>query len=340
MRSAHTDTNNLARIAVFGAGSWGTALAATLAANGAQVRLWARDPLKAEQINHERENRYYLPGVRLPALLSATSSVTHAVADADEIWLVMPIAGLSDFLAEHQAILPRDIPYISGSKGFEHGSGRRVSELVKHHLGAVAFAVVSGPTFALEVAQGSPSAIAVASTDPALAEATANRLRNQHIRCYGLTDVTGVELAGGLKNVLAIAAGTSDGFGFGANARAALITRGLAEISRLGAAMDADAHTFTGLAGLGDLVLTCTDNHSRNRRFGLLLAQGVERDQAIAQIGQAVEGIGAATEGVRLAEQYQQDLPIISVVHRVLHEGLPARAAVAELLSREPKRLV
>ena len=333
-------TQQAARIAVFGAGSWGTALAATLAHNGAQVRLWARDPLKAERINTERENRYYLPGVQLPALLSATNSVSHALADADEIWLVMPTAGLSGFLAEHAADLPRDIPYISGSKGFEHGSGRRVSELLQHHLGDVAFAVVSGPTFALEVAQGSPSAIAVASADPALAETTANRLRNQHIRCYGLTDVIGVELAGGLKNVLAIAAGASDGFGFGANARAALITRGLAEISRLGAAMGADASTFTGLAGLGDLVLTCTDNHSRNRRFGLLLAQGVAREQAIAEIGQAVEGIGAATEGVRLAETFQQDLPIISAVHRVLHEGLPARAAVSELLSREPKRLV
>ena len=325
------------RIAVLGAGSWGTALASLLAGNGAQVNLWARDCEQAARIEAEHQNARYLPGIDLSANLHATCDLPRAVDGADQVWLVLPTKILGEFLAEHAGDLPRAAVYVSASKGFEPGSGARMDELVQRALGEVAFAVVSGPTFAIEVAHGKPAALAVGSRDVAVAETVAAGLRNDHIRCYPNDDVVGIELAGGLKNVLAIAAGVSDGFGFGANTRAALITRGLAEIMRLGEAMGARAETFTGLAGLGDLVLTCTDDHSRNRQFGLRLARGESMDEAVAGIGQAVEGISAAREGHRLAQAHGQDMPITECVYRVLFEGLPAREAVVELLSRDPR---
>ncbi|MFW6020957.1 MAG: NAD(P)H-dependent glycerol-3-phosphate dehydrogenase [Guyparkeria sp.] len=325
------------RIAVLGAGSWGTALAALLATNGARVRLWARDADQAAAIDRDHQNARYLPGVSLPDTLRAGSDLAWAVDQAEQVWLVLPTKILGEFLAEHAATLPRSATYVTASKGFEPGTGRRIDELVAGALGDVAFAVVSGPTFAIEVAHGRPAALAVGSRDRAVAETVAEELRNDHIRCYPSSDVIGIELAGGLKNVLAIAAGVSDGFGFGANTRAALITRGLAEIMRLGEAMGARAETFTGLAGLGDLVLTCTDDHSRNRQFGLRLAKGESVDAAVAAIGQAVEGISAAREGHRLAQAHGQDMPITEGVYRVLYEGLPAREAVAELLARDPR---
>jgi glycerol-3-phosphate dehydrogenase (NAD(P)+) len=325
------------RIAVLGAGSWGTALASLLAGNGASVRLWARDCGQVARINTEHQNARYLPGIELTSTLQATCDLGQAVAGADQVWLVLPTKVLGDFLAEHAETLPRSATYVGASKGFEPGSGARMDELVTRALGEVPFAVVSGPTFAIEVAHGKPAALAVGSRDPEVAEAVSASLRNDHIRCYPSDDVIGIELAGGLKNVLAIAAGVSDGFGFGANTRAALITRGLAEIMRLGEAMGARAETFTGLAGLGDLVLTCTDDHSRNRQFGLRLARGESMEEAVAGIGQVVEGIGAAREGHRLARAHGQEMPITESVYRVLFEGLPARRAVTELLSREPR---
>ncbi|HSH85491.1 MAG TPA: NAD(P)H-dependent glycerol-3-phosphate dehydrogenase [Guyparkeria sp.] len=339
---ARTDHENMtepdrSRIAVLGAGSWGTALAALLAANGAEVCLWARDCEQAAVIDREHRNPRYLPGVALPNTLSASCDLAQVVAGADQVWLVLPTKILGGFLVEHAAMLPRSAVYVTASKGFEPGTGRRIDELVTAVLGDVAFAVVSGPTFAIEIAHARPAALVVGSRDQGVAESVAAALRNDHIRCYPSSDVVGIELAGGLKNVLAIAAGVSDGFGFGANTRAALITRGLAEIMRLGEAMGAQAETFIGLAGLGDLVLTCTDDHSRNRQFGLRLARGESVDAAVAAIGQAVEGISAAREGYRLAQAYGQELPITESVYRVLYEGLPAREAVVELLTREPR---
>ncbi len=325
------------RIAVLGAGSWGTALASLLAANGARVRLWARDAEQAAVIDRDHQNSRYLPGIELTETLRAGSDLSWAVEDADQVWLVLPTKILGEFLAEHTATLPRSAIYVTASKGFEPGTGRRIDELVAGALGDMSFAVVSGPTFAIEVAHGRPAALAVGSRDRTVAERVAEALRNDHIRCYPSSDVVGIELAGGLKNVLAIAAGVSDGFGFGANTRAALITRGLAEIMRLGEAMGARVETFTGLAGLGDLVLTCTDDHSRNRQFGLRLSKGESVDAAVAAIGQAVEGISAAREGHRLAQAHGQDMPITEGVYRVLYEGLPAREAVAELLARDPR---
>ena len=333
-------------IAVLGAGSWGTALAKVLAENGHQVRLWARDPLMAERSQRDRVNARYLPECILPDDVTITASLSMAVTAADQIWFVLPTKALGPFLSEFLDLAGRLIsPHaviVNAAKGFERGTGRRISELFASadqagQLSTHPFVVVSGPTFAHEVATGKPSAITVASQNMAAAETVAAHLRNPRLRTYPTNDVVGVELAGGLKNVLAIAAGVSDGFGFGANARAALITRGLAELMRLGAAIDARPETFMGLAGVGDLVLTCTDDQSRNRRFGLKLAQGYGPDEALAAIGQAVEGMGAAEEGQRLAERYQVEMPIVHAVHQVLYDGVTAREAVGQLLAREPR---
>ncbi len=325
------------RITVLGAGSWGTALAVLLARNGHAVTLWARDVALADRSEHDRVNSRYLPEITLPDGLVVTADLEKALDGVDQIWLVLPTRALAQFLTDHADRLPADVIYVNAAKGFEPGSGRRISEMVARILGDISFATVSGPTFAHEVAGGKPSALAVASADLACAEAVANCLRSERLRAYTTSDVLGVELGGGLKNVLAIAAGVSDGFGFGANARAALITRGLAELMRLGEAMGAQHQTLIGLAGLGDLVLTCTDDQSRNRRFGLKLAQGYGIDEARSAIGQAVEGIYAAQEGMRLAMRYQVDMPITNAVNHVLFEGWSARDAVAELLAREPR---
>ncbi len=328
---------NSATIAVIGAGSWGTALAIVLANNGHTVRLWARDAGLAERSERDRINARYLPDCPLPDGLVVTSDLSAALQAAEQIWLVLPTKTLANFLTAHASLFPPYAVLVNAAKGFEHGTGRKISELAAIGLSRHPFVVVSGPTFAHEVATGKPSAITVACTDTAIAERVAATLRNPVLRTYPTNDVTGVEIAGGLKNVLAIAAGVADGFGFGANARAALITRGLAELMRLGAAMGARPETFMGLAGVGDLVLTCTDDQSRNRRFGLKLAQGYSPQEAVAAIGQAVEGMGAAEEGQRLAERYAVDMPIVQAVCQVLCGGVAARDAVAQLLAREPR---
>lgn len=327
-----------ASIAVLGAGSWGTALALVLAKNGRNVCLWARDAGLAERSQHDRVNARYLPDCPFPTTLRITADLQGALQSAEQVWLALPTKVLASFLSDHATRFPADAIVVNASKGFEKGTGRQISQMVSSCLPQHPFVVVSGPTFAHEVATAKPSAITVASVDSKAAECIAATLRNPTLRTYPTLDVIGVEIAGGLKNVLAIAAGVADGFGFGANARAALITRGLAELMRLGAAAGAQPETFMGLAGVGDLVLTCTDDQSRNRRFGLKLAQGYTREEAVAAIGQAVEGIGAAAEGARLAARYQVDMPIVHAVHQVLYGGVSAREAVSQLLAREPRQ--
>lgn len=324
-------------LAVLGAGSWGTALAIVLAQNGHRVRLWARDAGLAARSAADRVNARYLPDCPFPEGLAVTADLVAATQAADQIWLALPTKTLAPFLHAHAAGFPPTALIVNAAKGFEPGTGRFISELAADHVAPARFVVISGPTFAHEVATGKPSAITVASTQWTAAETVAATLRNARLRTYPTADVAGVELAGGLKNVLAIAAGVADGFGFGANARAALITRGLAELMRLGAAMNAQTETFMGLAGVGDLVLTCTDDQSRNRRFGLKLAQGYRAEEAVAAIGQAVEGIGATAEGMRLAARFGVDMPIVQAVHQVLYDGVPAREAVSLLLAREPR---
>ena len=326
-------------VGIVGAGAWGTALALHLAARATsspRVTLWARDAAKAREIDRARENARYLPGIALPDALGVTADLAR-VAAAELLIVATPVAALSEAtrrLAEAGA----RAHLVWLSKGFvSDDDGVALAHQRIASLWGAPVGVVSGPSFAEEVARGLPTALTVAATDPALAASVAALLRGDTLRAYESDDIAGVETGGAVKNVLAIAAGASDALGFGHNARAALITRGLAETGRLAAALGGRRETLMGLAGLGDLVLTCTGDLSRNRRVGLALAQGKALPRILADLGHVAEGVGAARAVRRLAAQHAVDMPICEAVDRALHEGLPVREAVAELLRREPR---
>ncbi len=326
-------------IGVLGAGSWGTALAALLAGNGQQTLLWDRDAGQVAQMRAEGQNSYYLPGVSLPPTLNYTNDFPAVVAHARDLLVVVPSHAFREVLEKIRDRSGSDLRLAWATKGLEPGTGRPLHEVARELLGENrSIAVLSGPSFAKEVAAGLPTAVTVASNDRAFAHDLAVRVHNERFRVYLNTDMVGVELGGSVKNVLAIGAGIAHGLGFGANTRAALITRGLAEMMRLGEAMGAQRDTFTGLAGIGDLVLTCTDTLSRNLRMGLSLAEGMSVDEAAARIGEVVEGVGTAREVKRLAERYAIEMPISEQVYRVLHEGLAPLDAVQTLLAREGAR--
>lgn len=328
----------VATVAVLGPGSWGTALALLLARNGHTVRLWGHDPDEIAPLCRKRENRRYLPGIPFPPALSAGVDLAEALAGADLALAVVPshVYGLT--LTRLRPHLPATAGFAWATKGLEPGGGRFLHQVTADLLGvAQPAAVISGPSFAREVARGLPTAVTVASVDPAHARRVAALLHGSNLRAYTSADVIGVELGGAVKNVLAIAAGIADGLGFGANARAALITRGLAEMVRLGLAVGGQRETFMGLAGIGDLVLTCTDDQSRNRRFGLAIGQGVTAEAACAAIGQVVEGAVTARETLRLAQQQGVEMPITEQVNAVLDHGQDPRQAVEILLARDPK---
>lgn len=326
------------RFAVLGAGSWGTALAMLLAGNGHEVRLWGHRPEQVQRMWETHANEDYLPGLAFPQGIQPTASLSEALAEADICLVVVPSHAFRAVLEEARPLLGAEQRLAWATKGLELGSGKLLHQVAREVLGEdLVCAVISGPTFAKEVAAGKPAAVAVASPDEAYAQMLAGCLHNDHFRPYTLRDITGVELGGALKNVLAIAAGVADGFELGANTRAAIITRGLAEIMRLGEVLGASRETFMGLAGLGDLVLTCTDNQSRNRRFGLLLAQGYDTRSALAHIGQEVEGVKSAAEAHKLAARNGVEMPISEQVYRVIYEGVAPQAAIAELMAREPK---
>lgn len=327
-----------ATVAVLGVGSWGTALGLLLARNDHAVRLWGHDPDEIIPLHRDRENRRYLSGIPFPPTLSAGTDLAEAVAGADLVLVAVPSHAYGATLARLRPHLPPFVGFAWATKGLEHGSGRFLHEVTVEVLGeAWPAAVISGPSFAREVALGLPTAVTVAARDTAHARRVATLLHGSNLRAYTSTDVIGVELGGAIKNVLAIAAGIADGLGFGANARAALITRGLAEMVRLGLAVGGQRETFMGLAGIGDLVLTCTDDQSRNRRFGLMIGRGETAASAFATIGQVVEGAATAREALQLARQHQVDMPITEQVDRVLHHGQNPRQAVESLLARDPK---
>ena len=325
-------------VAILGAGAWGTALAAHLAqASTNTVRLWARDAKQSGVIESSRENVRYLPGVKLPPGVVVHSDLDEAVDGASLIVIATPIAALVDLAATLCSSV--EAPLVWVGKGFVAAAEadgvalahQRVAPLWRAPVG-----VISGPSFAEEVARGLPTAVSVAATDRALAESVAGRLRGHRVRAYVSDDLIGTEVAGAVKNVLAIAAGASDGLGFGNNARAALITRGLAETGRLSIALGGKRETLMGLAGLGDLVLTCTGDLSRNRRVGLALAAGKSLDAIRAGLGHVAEGIAAARAAHTLASLLNVEMPICSAVYRVLYEDLSPRRAVESLLAREP----
>jgi glycerol-3-phosphate dehydrogenase (NAD(P)+) len=326
------------KITVLGAGSWGTALAIRLAANDNDVCLWGHEPPFMERLTLDRQNRRFLPDVRFPDPLTITAELSTAVQHSRDLLLAIPSHAFRDVLTRIGSLINTRSRIVWATKGLETGSGKFMHEVLEEVLDLrCPAAVLSGPTFAREVAAGLPTAMTVASTSPAFANDLASRLQADVMRIYTSDDVIGVELGGTVKNVLAIAAGIADGLALGANCRAALITRGLAEIIRLGDAMGARRETLMGLSGIGDLILTCTDNQSRNRRLGLALGKGRPLGMAVQEIGQVVEGFNTAHEVVRLARRYKVEMPISEQVYRVLYEGLPPSAAVQNLLNRESR---
>lgn len=330
--------SGLDSIAVYGAGSWGTALALQLARNGSEVGLWDIDAEHTRQIQQERVNTRYLPGITFPENLQAESDLAQVAQQADWHLVVVPSHGFRSLLLQLKDLIPNTASIAWATKGLELNTGKLLHEVMNETLPDFnQYAVVSGPTFAFEVAKGLPTAMTVAATHLALAQQIAAAFHGKNYRVYTSDDIVGVELGGAVKNVLAIAAGISDGLGFGANARAALITRGLAEMMRLSLHLQAKPETLMGLAGLGDLVLTCTDDQSRNRRLGLALGQGKDLQAALADIGQAVEGAKSAHSIGKLAERAGVEMPICQQVTRILYEGLPPRQAVQELISRDLK---
>ncbi len=323
-------------IAVLGAGSWGTALAIHLARAGHAVSLWGNEPAQIDRLRQQRCNQQYLPDIAFPDGLLPVSRLAQALQDAAWVLLAIPSHAIRGFLQQHRALFSADQGLAWASKGLEQGSGKLIHQIVSEECPQCEqLAVMSGPTFAGEVARNLPTAITVATRSVSFGQQIADDLHSGRFRVYLSDDIIGVEIGGALKNVLAIAAGAADGLGFGANTRAALITRGLAEMMRLGERMGGRRETFMGLAGMGDLILTCTDDQSRNRRMGLLLAQGKSQDTIHREIGQAIEGVKTAREAARLASQYDVDLPIITQTYKVLYEGLAIEEAVRYLLSRK-----
>ena len=324
-------------VAVLGAGSWGTALAVLLARNGVPTTLWGRTPQSVVDMAMARRNARYLPDLAFPDSLQLSGALEPTVRDAGTVLIAVPSHAFAELI---DAAAPWIAPHTSiawATKGFDPASGRFLHELVGERLPQHAAAVVTGPSFAREVAIGLPTAVTVHSANAEFAHSVAQMLHSPMFRAYTGNDVVGAELGGAMKNVLAVATGVADGMQLGLNARAGLITRGLYEMLRLGAALGARAETLMGLAGLGDLVLTCTGDLSRNRRLGLALGRGAPLQQAVAEIGQVVESVQTVDTVMQLATRYQVELPITSLVQRVLREELTPAEGMRALLSREQK---
>ncbi|WP_269635016.1 NAD(P)H-dependent glycerol-3-phosphate dehydrogenase [Thermosinus carboxydivorans] len=323
-------------MAVIGAGSWGTALAGLLGENGHEVVLWARNKRLADELNQTRENTAYLPGVLLPSSVIVTNDLKQAIAGARFIFVVTPSHAVRETAVALNEMLTGEKIIVSAAKGLELGTFKRMSEVIAEELPAYAetIAVLSGPNHAEEVGRRHPTASVVAATSQEVAELVQDLLMNPFFRVYTNPDVIGVELGGALKNIIALGAGIAEGLGFGDNAKAALMTRGLAEIARLGMAMGAKPLTFAGLAGVGDLMVTCTSRHSRNRRAGIMVAQGKSVQQIQAETNMVVEGIRSTLAAYKLAQRYKIVMPITEQTYRILYEGKPPREAVLELMTR------
>ncbi|MFC4599094.1 NAD(P)H-dependent glycerol-3-phosphate dehydrogenase [Cohnella hongkongensis] len=325
------------KVAVLVAGSWGTALSRVLADNGHRVLLWTRNPAQAEEINTLRSNGKFLPGAEIPEGITATTSIAEAVENADAVLFVSPSAAMRDVARQAAGSIPEGALVMHATKGFESGSLKRMSTVLSEELGRAEekLVVLSGPSHAEEVIQRHPTTIVVAAQELACAEAAQDLFMNSsYFRVYTNPDFVGVETAGAIKNIIALGAGLSDGLGYGDNAKAALITRGLAEIARLGEAMGANVLTFAGLAGVGDLIVTCTSRHSRNWRAGSLLAQGNPLNEVLEQMGMVVEGVRTTKSAYELARRYGVEMPITNQLYAVLFEGRSPEQAVEALMGR------
>ncbi len=325
---------------VLGAGSWGTALAMHLAAQGHRVKLWSRRPEQAAYIQEHRENPDYLKGVKLPETLSATADLEEALADAEMVVVVVPTEANRALLEQAVPLIPPDVPIVSATKGIEQGTLKLVSGIFEDVFPEdqhSRLTYLGGPSFAKEVAAGVPTAVSVAGTDEATRTRVQELFNTPRFRVYTTPDVLGVELGGALKNVIAIAAGVADGLGLGHNTRAALITRGLAELSRLAVKMGADPLTLAGLSGMGDLVLTCTGDLSRNRRVGMALGQGKTLQEVLDELGMVAEGVKTAKSAHELGKREGVDMPITDEIYAIIYEDKPAREAMVALMTRPLK---
>jgi len=326
------------KISVFGAGSWGTALAIQAARNGNPTLLWGHNPEHMQNLAQDKQNKRYLAGLSFPELLSISSDLKQTAEFSDILLISVPSHAFKDTLLKLKPLVSDKVKIAWASKGFEPDSGELLHQTVANIFGIdTPAAVLSGPSFAREVAADLPTAVTIAATQADFADELAQIMHSPRFRTYTTDDMVSVQVGGAVKNVLAIAAGLADGIGFGANTRAALVTRGIAEISRLNNALGGKQETLMGLSGLGDLILTCTDNQSRNRRFGLALGQGKDRASAIAEIGQEVEGVSATRETYHLAKKLGIEMPITEQIYRVLYDGLAPLSAVQNLLQRDQK---
>lgn len=337
--------SKISTIAVLGAGSYGTALAILLANNGNRVTLWARQPEQVAQMQKDKANQRYLPDVAFPDTLTVTADIESAltqnasVKQVDAILIAVPSHAFNQCLEQAKPFLNRDSQLIWASKGLDPKTGDLLGNALEKELGfSVAHAILSGPTFAKEMAVGMPTAITLASANKKLRKRFAKALHNERFRVYLSKDIVGVQIGGAVKNVIAIGAGIADGMGFGANARTALITRGLAEMMRLGKALGGKRRTFNGMAGMGDLVLTCTDNQSRNRRFGMALGQGKQQTEIEKEIGQVVEGVRNAKEVKMLSDRVGVEMPICNAIYQIIYKGADPKAVAHQLLTRDLKR--
>ena len=328
------------RVCILGGGSWGTALGHVLSRNGHVVRVWAHDPAVAEEIRTRSTNEKYLPGVELAPALEARAEMAEALRRAEVVVSATPSHAVREVFEEARPDFPEDPLLVSGSKGIEIESGLRMSQVIGDVLGPELgrhIVVLSGPSFAAEMVRGLPTAVAAASERPGDARSCQELFQNEHLRVYTQTDVVGTELGGALKNIIALAAGISDGLELGNNARAALITRGLAELGRLTSALGGQEATLSGLAGTGDLILTCTGDLSRNRRAGLAMGRGAGLDAALEEVEMVVEGVPTTRAARKLARRHGVEMPIVDAVYSILFEEVGPREALAELMARDPK---
>lgn len=325
-------------LTVIGAGSYGTSLAISTASKGLKVMLWTRREETAKIMQHDRVNQKYLPSIAFPETLTVSSDLNHCIDASKTVLVVVPSHTFADVLVSIKPYLTPEHRLAWATKGLDKDSGRLLSDIASQILSdKIPMAALSGPTFAMELAKGLPTAIAVAGTNSDFIKEFCELMHTKTFRIYESDDLVGLQLGGGIKNVIAIGAGLSDGLGYGANARTALITRGLAEMTRLGEALGSSQKAFMGLSGLGDLILTCTDNQSRNRRFGYYLGQGMSVEKALEKIEQVVEGYTMSKVVVDLCEKFNVQMPICQEVYKVIYEGKNGQAAAMSLLGRSLK---
>jgi len=326
-----------ANITILGGGSWGTALAKLLSENGNQVTVWLRDEKQCQELSRERVNKKYLPDVKIPSDIVFTSDLNESVNNAQIILIVTPTQIVRSVLKQIKDDYKTNKIVINASKGIEVGTLNRVSEIVAQETINCTFAVLTGPSHAEEVGMSMPTAITVACDDKDVCEMIQGLFMSSYFRVYTNDDIIGAELGGALKNIIALGAGISDGVGYGDNAKAALMNRGIVEIARLGVALGADIHTFSGLSGIGDLIVTCTSKHSRNRNAGFLIGQGFSKEEAIKSIGMVVEGISTTYATYNLAKKLNIDMPIVDAMYDILENNANVKETVNKLMLRERK---